>query len=242
MDAAQAGPEAVVAHHHHGGPALVGQLAEHADRVVQTADHLGGGVVPFGPVDACLVDIEIGPDAVLERVEVLELDHQHRPVGDELSASTPPRARPRKLSAVSPAFWSALRAIEAPVSRSNRARSRAPRSPRRAANSGAAESAASRWGASIPETTIPRTLSGGYKPGTLSETIGPARAGEQLPDRRHADPARMVDLHPSFGGVIVAVVEDAVPRRPAAGHHGRPGRRGDRRDDRPQCSRGRAAR
>ncbi len=75
-----------------------------SDRVVQTADHLGGGAVPFGSVDARLVDVQIGPDAVLERVEVLKLDHQHRPVGDESVGEHAPSARPRKLSAVSRAF------------------------------------------------------------------------------------------------------------------------------------------
>ena len=64
----------------------------------------GGRIVPFGAVDAGLIDVQVGPDAVLERVEVLKLDHQHRPVGDDRSASKPPWARPRKLSAVRRAF------------------------------------------------------------------------------------------------------------------------------------------
>ena len=83
VDAAEAGSEAVVADHHHRRTSLLRQLAEPPDRLIQTADHLGRGVVPFGAVDAGLVDVQIGPDAVLERVQVLKLDHQHRPVGDD---------------------------------------------------------------------------------------------------------------------------------------------------------------
>ena len=83
VDAAQARAEAVVADHHHGGPAFAGQLAEPADRFIQAADHLGRRGVPVGAVDSGLIDVQIGPDPVLERVEVLELDHQDRPVGDD---------------------------------------------------------------------------------------------------------------------------------------------------------------
>ncbi len=90
----------------------------------------------------------------------------------------------------------------------------------------------------MPETTIPRTLSGGYTPGHVERDDRSAGAREQVPDGRDADPAGVVDLHPPFGGVVIAVIEHAVPRWPAAGHHGRPCRRRDRRDDRPQRSGG----
>ena len=62
-----------------------------------------------------------------------------------------------------------------------------------------------------------------------------------MPDGRDADPARVIDFHPAFGGVVIAMVEDPVPRRAAAGHHGGPGRgrdRGDRRAERPGCGAG----
>ncbi len=68
---------------------------------------------------------KIGPDAVLERVEVLELDHQHRPVGDELVGEHSLRERgPGSCRRSVGRYWSALRAIEAPVSRSSPVRSR----------------------------------------------------------------------------------------------------------------------
>ena len=82
VDPAQAGAEAVVADGQDRRAAAVGQLAEHADGRVQAPDHLAGRVVPLGLVDPGLVDVQVAPDAMLERVEVLELDHQHRPVGD----------------------------------------------------------------------------------------------------------------------------------------------------------------
>ena len=83
VDPAQARAEAVIADHHHRGASLGGEFAQAADRVIQPPDDLGGGVVPFGPVDPGLVHVEIRPDAVLEWVEVLELNHQHRPVGNQ---------------------------------------------------------------------------------------------------------------------------------------------------------------
>ena len=54
-----------------------------ADRIVQPADHLGRRRIPLGVVDAGLVDVQIRPDPVLERVEVLKLDHQDGPVVDD---------------------------------------------------------------------------------------------------------------------------------------------------------------
>ena len=45
-----------------------------------------------------------------------------------------------------------------------------------------------------------------------------------MPEGRDADPARVVDLHLAGDRVVIAVVEDAVPGRAAAGHHGGPGR------------------
>ena len=51
--------------------------------LVEPPDDARGGLVPFGVVDAILVDVEVSPDAVLEGVEVLVLDHQDGPVGDE---------------------------------------------------------------------------------------------------------------------------------------------------------------
>ena len=84
VDAAQARAEAVVADHHHGGAPAVSQVAEPADALVEPADDLGRGGVPLGVLDARLVDVQVRPDPVLERVEVLELDHQDRPVRDDL--------------------------------------------------------------------------------------------------------------------------------------------------------------
>ena len=161
MDAAQARAEPVVADHHDRRPAALGQLAEPADRLVEPADDLGRRRVPVRVVDAGLVDVQVGPDAVLERVEVLELDHQDRPVGDDPVGEQPPSARPRKLSAVSRALLGQL--VE-------RLRGSLPEVAQAVAGRlglepggelGAAERAASRCGASMPETTIPRTLSGG---------------------------------------------------------------------------------
>ncbi len=57
------------------GPSLLGQVAEQADRIIEPPDHLGGRAIPFGSFDAGLVDVEIRPDAVLERVEILKLNH-----------------------------------------------------------------------------------------------------------------------------------------------------------------------
>src|SRR5206468_4674449 len=54
---------------------------------------LGRGV-PFGEVDARVVDIQVIPAAVLERVQVLELDHQGRPVWDALVGEQAPPGPP----------------------------------------------------------------------------------------------------------------------------------------------------
>ncbi len=75
MDTAETGAETVVADHHHGRSSLLSQITELADRVVQSPDHLGGRIVPFGTIDARFVNIQVPPDAVLKRVEVLKLNH-----------------------------------------------------------------------------------------------------------------------------------------------------------------------
>ena len=78
-------------------------------------------------VDARLIHVQVGPDAVLERVEVLELDHQDRPVGDDLVGEPSALARPRKLSAVRRAFFVSSSSDWGPASRIARVRSREPR-------------------------------------------------------------------------------------------------------------------
>ena len=57
---------------------------ELADRAVEPAEDLARRGIHRGVVDGRLVDAQIPPGAVLERVEVLELDHQGRPVGEHL--------------------------------------------------------------------------------------------------------------------------------------------------------------
>ena len=84
----------------------------------------------------------------------------------------------------------------------------------------------------MPETTIPRTLSGGYSPGRFRQTIERPVPREQVPERRHPDAAGVIDLHPAFGRVVVAVVEDPVRAGPQPVIMRRPGRCRDRRDDR----------
>ena len=64
------------------GPSAVGQLAEFADGPVQGGHHGMGGSVERGVFDPGLVDVQVAPGPVLERVEVLELDEQAGPVGD----------------------------------------------------------------------------------------------------------------------------------------------------------------
>ncbi len=83
VNPAQARAEAVVAHDHHAGPSFACELTKPPDRVIEAADHLGGGVVPVGPFDAGFIDVEIRPDPVLERVQILELNQEHRPVGND---------------------------------------------------------------------------------------------------------------------------------------------------------------
>ena len=128
VDPSQARAEAMVADDH-DGRARGGRPARRAaDGVVQAADHLGRRRVPGRVVDPGLIHVQVAPDAVLERVEVLELDHEHRPVGDNRSASRPPSARPRKLSAVSRAFVASSSSdCGAPLPEVAQASSRAPR-------------------------------------------------------------------------------------------------------------------
>ena len=58
-----------------------GQLQQPADALVEGAEAALDLLVPARLADAGLVDVEIGPEPVLEAVEVVEVDHQGRPVG-----------------------------------------------------------------------------------------------------------------------------------------------------------------
>ena len=85
VDPAEAGAEAVVADDHHAGRPG-GRPARRACRWRRRALRMTAPAAAFigGIVDAGLVDVQVPPGAVLERVEVLELDHQGRPVRDHL--------------------------------------------------------------------------------------------------------------------------------------------------------------
>src|SRR6516165_2476644 len=78
VHAAQARPETVVADGEYLGPTLLGQLAQAADGVIETAQHDRRRVVPGYVVDSGFIHVQIAPGAMLERVEILELDHEHR--------------------------------------------------------------------------------------------------------------------------------------------------------------------
>ena len=83
----------MVADHQDARAPPLGQLGQEADGDVKSSDHLTRGGIPFRPVDPGLIDIQVAPGAVLEWVEVLELDHQHRPVGDDpIGEQSPLRA------------------------------------------------------------------------------------------------------------------------------------------------------
>ena len=60
--------------------ALRGQLKQPADALVERPEADFDLLVPAGLVDPRLIDVEIGPEPVLEAVEVMEVNHQGRPV------------------------------------------------------------------------------------------------------------------------------------------------------------------
>ena len=82
----------MVADDHHSSASTIRQLAEHSHRPIEPGHHALGGSVPFRSVDPRLVDVQKSPDAMLERIQVLKLNHQSRPVwghlvGEQASAS-----------------------------------------------------------------------------------------------------------------------------------------------------------
>ena len=167
---------------------------------------------------------------MLERVEVLELDHEHRPVGDMAVGEQPPLGPAAKALDGQPGvvgqLLERLRGVLPEV---------AQRVRRDLGLEPGAELGTGLQGALEVRGVHPRDdhapEAGRRKEtGQVQADDGPAGVGELLPERRHADPARVVDLHPARGRVVIAMVEDAVPRRVAAGHHRRPGGRRDRRN------------
>ena len=226
VDPAQAGAEAVVADDQHAGPRWSASSRAGRSRRRDPSGPPCRRGIPFGSIDAGLIDVQVMPDAMLERVEVLELDHQGRPVGDDLvgeQAAFGAAAEESRRSAGR--SRSAPRAIAARASRSSGGCSRAPR-PRAARRTRARPRAPRRdGGRPCPRRTTPRTSSGGNVAGTFRLTTDrPASESRCQNVGTRTRPEWLTFIRPA-AGIVVAVVEDAVPRRAAAGHHARPGGR-----------------
>ena len=224
--------EAVVGRHHHVRSSFVREFQEQSDRVVEPFQHRSRGAIPFGAVNAGRVDIEIVPGAVLEGVEVLELDHQGRPVGDERVGKNAPLGATdeavdgqlgvfvqflERLGGVFPEVFQGVVGNIRPQ----------PRGELGIARQGGVEV----WGVHAGDDHAAH-LERRERSRDVHAHDRAARIGKNVPEGRNAAARGVIDLHLVGFEVVITMVEDAVTGRAATCHHARPGGGGHRRHDR----------